>query len=119
MKMIFFLLSLLCLASQAVNGEEPQPTLTITIPMRDGTELPTDLYLPSPEARNLPCILLRSPSGRKGYLHNIIELIKEGYVVAIQETRSALDSEGKTFPFVSDGWGKYKDGYDTVEWLAQ
>jgi predicted acyl esterase len=98
--------------------EDLKPTLTVMIPMRDGVELPTDLYLPSPEARHLPCILLRSPAGRQAYWKNFATIAQAGYVVAIQETRSALDVEGKTFPFLADGWGKLQDGYDTVEWLA-
>lgn len=101
-----------------IAAEELAPDLTVMIPMRDGTELPTDLYLPSPQARGLPCILLRSPAGRQAYWKDFAHLAKEGYVVAIQSTRSALDLEGKTFPFISDGWGKTQDGYDTVEWLA-
>lgn len=103
---------------QALAAEELKPDLTVMIPMRDGVELPTDLYLPSPQARGLPCILIRSPAGRDVYWKEFAKLAKEGYVVAIQETRSALDKEGKTFPFISDGWGKLQDGYDTVEWLA-
>lgn len=104
---------------RVIGAEELAPDLTVRIPMRDGTELPTDLYLPSPEARGLPCILLRSPAGRNAYWKDFAKLAKEGnYVVAIQETRSALDTEGKTFPFIGDGWGKLQDGYDTVEWLA-
>jgi len=102
-----------------VLSEELQPDLTVSIPMRDGVALPTDLYLPSPEARDLPCILLRSPAGRDVYWKDFAKLAKEGYVVAIQETRSALDPEGKAFPFMSDGWGQLQDGYDTIEWLAQ
>jgi predicted acyl esterase len=105
--------------AQIIAADEFSPDLTIKIPMRDGTELPTDLYLPSPQARGLPCILLRSPSGRKAHWQDFAKLAKEGYVVAIQETRSALDPEGKTFPFIGDGWGKLQDGYDTVEWLAK
>ena len=106
----------------ALNGLQPdfpEPTLTVFIPMRDGTELPTDIYLPSANGRNLPCILLRSPAGRReNFFLSITELAKDGYAIAIQETRNVLDSEGKTLPFISDGWGKLQDGYDTVEWLA-
>lgn len=105
---------------QLIRAEELAPDLTIMIPMRDGKELPADVYLPSPEARGLPCILLRSPAGRNAYWKDFAKIAKEGgYAVVIQETRSALDTEGKTFPFVTDGWGKLQDGYDTVEWLAQ
>lgn len=87
--------------------------------MRDGVELVTNLYLPYPEARHLPCILIRSPAGLVGFWKNFLPIAKQGYVVAVQETRSALDKEGKSLPFVADGWGRLKDGYDTVEWLAK
>lgn len=114
---LFILLSLLFL--QALFAEELTPTLTVNIPMRDGKMLPTDLYLPEPEAKNFPCILLRSPAGR-GAAHwkPFAAIAKAGYVVAIQDTRSALDADGKTIPFLADGWSKLQDGYDTVEWLA-
>lgn len=105
---------------QCLHGHELTPDFTIHIPMRDGMELPTDIYLPSPDAKNLPCILLRNPSGRKAQpWQQYSALSKLGYVVAIQDTRSSLDTEGKTFPYFSDGWGLQKDGYDTVEWLAK
>lgn len=96
-----------------------EPDLTISIPMRDGTALPTDLYFPSEQKANLPCILLRSPAGRRSetWLH-YADLAQKGYLVAFQDTRSAHDKEGKTIPFLADGWGELQDGYDTVEWLA-
>lgn len=88
--------------------------------MRDGVELTTDVYLPNSEAKNLPCVLLRGPGGRQSetaiYYTN---LVKEGYMVAVQDTRSASDLEGKTLPYFSDGWGKEQDGYDTVQWLSK
>lgn len=101
-----------------VGADEIKPDKTIMVPMSDGTELTTDIYLPSPDAKNLPCILLRGPAGR----HTIsatrfAELAKAGYVVAIQDTRSA--NEGKCLPFYTDGWGKQQDGYEAVEWLAK
>jgi predicted acyl esterase len=97
-----------------------EPTLTLKAPMRDGLELLTDLYLPHPDSKNLPCILLRLPGGRcaepwKSYA----ALSALGYAVAIQDTRSAIDPEGKTLPYLSDGWWIHQDGYDTVEWLAK
>lgn len=96
------------------------PDQTIQVPMRDGTELPTDIYLPSPDAKNLPCIFLRGPGGRRAQTALMYaKLAKEGYAVAIQDTRSVLDTEGKTLPYHSDGWVKHQDGYDAVQWLAQ
>lgn len=107
---------------QAVVAEEIAPTTTVNIPMRDGTELPTDIYLPkdSNETTKFPCILLRSPAGRNANSAKaFISLTKHGYTVAIQDTRSVLDHEGKTMPYWTDGWGRHQDGYDTVEWLAK
>lgn len=97
-----------------------EPTVTVKVPMRDGLELLTDIYLPSEDARNLPCILLRLPAGRSAEpWKSYAALSGLGYAVAIQDTRSFVDSEGKTLPYLSDGWWKHQDGYDTVEWLAK
>jgi uncharacterized protein len=116
---LFYLLFFqLAYAQETSLAVELKPDLTLMIPMRDGTSLPTDLYLPTPNAKGLPCILLRSPSGRQANWKAFAHIAKAGYAVAIQDTRNVLDSEGKTFPFISDGWGKMQDGYDTVEWLA-
>lgn len=96
------------------------PNYTLMAPMRDGTELHTDIYLPADHSGPSPVILIRSPAGRQtasALIHT--ELTQKGYVVAIQSTRSALDEEGKTLPYLSDGWAYEKDGYDTVEWLAK
>lgn len=105
-----------------LSAEHPSvPSATVHIPMRDGTELTADLYYP-PGAfitNEYPCILLRLPAGRKAemWLH-LADLSKHGYVVAVQDTRSALDPEGKTLPYFSDGWDTQQDGLDTVNWLA-
>lgn len=102
------------------TAQAPKPDQTFKIPMRDGHELITDIYLPSADAKNLPCILLRGPGGRHAASAvTYVGLAKDGYVVAIQDSRSVNDPEGKTLPFFSDGWGKQQDGYDTVQWLAQ
>ena len=120
MKVVRILIAILFAAVRLLNADELTPDFTLMIPMRDGQELPADIYLPSRDAKGLPCILLRSPAGRNAYWKEFAKIAKEGgYAVVIQETRSALDAEGKTFPFVTDGWGKLQDGYDTVEWLAQ
>lgn len=120
MKYVSFFISFFLSVTFILAAEDIQPDLTVLIPMRDGKELPTDLYLPSPDTKGLPCILLRSPAGRKSPPWvEFAKMAKAGYVIAIQDTRNVLDTEGKTFPFLSDGWGKLKDGYDTVEWLAK
>ncbi len=97
-----------------------EPDKTIMIPMRDGSNLPADLYYPSGKIKNLPCILMRSPAGRKAVpWRKYTKLTEDGFLVVIQDTRSAGDPDGKIFPYLDDGWGEKKDGYDTVEWLGQ
>lgn len=114
------LLVFACVSAIETSQSQPEPNLTVMIPMRDGKELAADVYLPSPDSRHLPCILVRSPAGRKfPFALPTVALVKAGYAVVIQETRSFVDLEGKTMPFIDDGWGPLQDGYDTVEWLAK
>lgn len=87
---------------------------TIYIPMRDGTLLPADLYLPEENAAGLPCILARTPYGRARHAEEYTSITTEGYAVVVQDIRSAIDTECKTFPYFTDA----QDGYDTVEYLA-
>lgn len=105
--------------AQALIADEIKPDATLMIPMRDGTELPSDIYLPSTGATKLPCALIRSPAGRQANSAKVyLSLVKQGYAVVVQDTRSVLDKQGKTLPYYSDGWGHQQDGYDTVVWLA-
>lgn len=119
----FKLLLCICLFSFASNANAIEPSATVHIPMRDGAELTTDLYYPSGSSitNEYPCLLLRLPGGRKAQPWiSLAEMANEGYVVAIQDTRSALDQEGKTIPYFSDGWdGQQQDGVDTINWLAK
>lgn len=117
--MIFFLLFLFPYQLFAIELPAVPPSTSIEIPMRDGTTLTADVYLPQENATNLPTLLIRSPSGRQNPFNIAhLPLLKEGYAIVIQETRSAKDKEGKTLPYQSDGWGKDQDGYDTVSYLA-
>lgn len=121
MSLRFFLCFLFLVSSLWANEENFVPDVTVKIPMRDGYELPADIYFPkNGNGEKYPCILLRCPAGRKavpwiGYT----SLTHFGYVVVMQDTRNALDPDGKTAPFLTDGWGDLQDGYDSVEWLAK
>ncbi len=97
----------------------PPAVDTYRVPMRDGVRLATDVYLPSPDAKGLPCILVRTPYGRTQYGEENGSWARWGFAVAIQDTRGRFDSEGKGMAFESDGWGDLRDGHDTVEWLAK
>ncbi|CCB87384.1 MULTISPECIES: CocE/NonD family hydrolase [Parachlamydia] len=116
---LFFCLSGAFLCGEGFNF--PEPDQVIMIRMRDGRELPTAIYFPSNyESEKLPCVLLRNPAGpTTPFALAHVPLKERGYVVAIQTTRSGLDPEGKSFPFLTDGWGELQDGYDTVEGLAK
>ncbi len=115
--MLYFLLLLFPFF---LTAELPKPDATIFIPMRDGSKLATDFYFPCKETQKLPCLLVRSPAGRNNpYALMFVPLLKEGYTIAIQETRSVKDPEGKTLPYSSDGWGEEQDGYDTLHYLEK
>lgn len=109
----------LLIISFFLGAEGRDPDLTINVPMRDGVKLPTDLYFPHDKPQECPVLLVRTPSGKRAYYKSYIPMTKAGYVVAIQDGRNFIDKEGKTFPWLSDGWGPLQDGYDTVEWLSK
>lgn len=98
----------------------------LSMPMRDGTKLVADLYLPRGEGP-WPTLLERTPYDKEGTpIHSSTEVgakapqffASRGYAVVIQDARGRYKSEGTWYPFTADGWGALRDGYDTVEWLA-
>lgn len=118
--MILKVLFYIFLLTTTLQAESTAPTHTVQVPMRDGTLLPADIYLPNENARSLPCILIRSPAGRRQMTAlTYTPLVEHGYAIVIQATRSFMDSAGKTLPYRSDGWHEHQDGYDTVEWIAK
>jgi len=91
------------------------------MPMRDGAKLPTSIFFPENHAEGkekYPCILVRHPLGKQYLRDEWLELLKAGYMLAVQTTRSSCDETGTALPYVTDGWGELQDGYDTVEWLS-
>lgn len=95
---------------------------TYMVPMRDGIHLATDLYQSSTDTTALPTILIRTPYGRENAeLDWFIQLLTdvEQYNLVIQDTRGRFASEGADSMYFSDGWGRVRDGYDTVEWIAE
>ena len=90
------------------------------VPMRDGTKLSTYLYFP-PGKGPWPVLYeqryadLRGAGTRKAFAR----LAAAGYVVAAQNFRGTHLSEGTWVGYRALGWGEQKDGYDTVEWLAE
>lgn len=112
------LLSLLSLSFAFCDSHTSVDQKTVYIPMRDGVELSTQLYVPKNSDELFPCILIRTPGpskDRKAYAR----LAEMGYVIAVQSLRSHHLPDDHPEPYFSDGWGELQDGYDTIEWLGE
>src|SRR5215471_13466846 len=86
----------------------PSPTLLsdLHVPMRDGVELATDVYLPAgwdaASGAKLPALLTRTPygksrpvaAGRAGMGDFGTYFAAHGYAVVIQDVRGRYDSPG-------------------------
>lgn len=91
----------------------------VKVPMRDGTKLAIDLYIPArdgkPIAGTLPTLLLRTPYNKTEWSPHISRYFaSHGYLAAAQDTRGRFASEGTFNPFLQEP----EDGYDTIQWLA-
>jgi predicted acyl esterase len=92
----------------------------IQIPMRDGVRLSAYLYLP-PGQGPWPVLYeqryadLRGTGSRRNYAR----LAAQGYAVVAESFRGSQLSEGTFDGYRALGWGKLRDGYDSVEWLAR
>ena len=97
---------------------QPPAKQTVMVAMNDGIKLATDVFLP-PGAGPFPVVLMRTPYDKNGGAGIGQDGARRGYAVVCQDTRGRFASEGEGLPFVGDGWGKLKDGYDTLEWIAK
>lgn len=91
-------------------------------PMRDGTRLATDVYLPDGAKDPLPAILLRTPYSKdKGAEGIAAAACRAGYALVVQDMRGRFKSEGEDFlVFHNDGWsGPNRDGHDTIDWITR
>ena len=117
----FFLVPLLVLPQIAVAGAKVAPiapTLQM-VPMRDGTKLATDVYLPADQEPPFPVVLMRTPYGRKGNVLAAQRLCQAGYALVSQDIRGRGQSEGHhSIIFHNGGWSKRRDGHDTLLWIA-
>jgi putative CocE/NonD family hydrolase len=86
----------------------------VALPMRDGVQLSTDLYLPA-GVHKAPVILIRTPYKKEVEGFAARYFARRGYAVAAQDVRGRFASPGKWEPFVHEA----QDGYDTIEWLAR
>lgn len=90
--------------------------------MRDGCILRAHVYRPDDDERH-PVLLVRTPYGKEpGFIEQagpvippVLVAVAAGYVVIVQDVRSAGTSDGEDFFPYRD---ELDDGYDTVEWAA-
>lgn len=105
-------------AQQSVNLA-PVTEKHVMIPMRDGVKLSAYLYFPEGKGP-WPVIYeqryadITAAATRRSFA----SIAKRGYVVCVENFRGTHKSEGTWVGYRALGWGKQKDGYDTVEWLA-
>lgn len=112
---IFSLLSWAVLAVQSAAQETTlEARLNVMIPMRDGTKLAANVFLPK-TGGPFPVLLMRTPYGKLGEGSGEAKRYTAGgYAFVTQDCRGRGDSEGKWDPFAAD----VEDGFDTQEWVG-
>jgi uncharacterized protein len=122
------------------DGSLPGPDFTLLfdkqvaeIRMRDGVTLHTEIYTPKNSTTALPLIYERTPyglspdsHGYSAHLRMYPELIADGYIFALQDSRGRGASGGQ---FVTGGPMRDKskrratdpstDAFDTIDWLVK
>ncbi|MAG35475.1 MAG: hypothetical protein CL878_04415 [Dehalococcoidia bacterium] len=87
----------------------------VMVPMRDGTRLASDIYLPDRSGGPWPALLFRTPYGLDPdsvWDHSARQFAAWGYAAINQDVRGRYRSEGR---FQMEGEGE--DGYDTIAWV--
>lgn len=136
------LLFFLCLSATALRAQNADSIYIrdhyykreIMIPMRDGVQLFTSVYLPKDQTRQYPIVLRRTPYSCAPYgveaftdrLQNM-GMVRSGYIFVIQDVRGRYMSEGEYMdirPFNPDKRSnrdvdEASDTYDTVDWLVK
>ncbi len=91
----------------------------VIVPLRDGTKLATDVYLPARGGAALPgpfpAIFVRTPYNKNGEQGNARYFAARGYAYVAQDTRGRYGSEG-VWRFITDDTA---DGRDSAEWLVR
>jgi len=120
-------------AQQGEPAQPPKPLFTyqqVMIPVRDGVHLQTVIMAPADQSEPLPILFRRTPYGvpDKAYEkmpQNLVELMRDGYILVIQNLRGRFKSEGT---FILSSWVDLKDpnavnetsdAYDSIEWLVK
>jgi putative CocE/NonD family hydrolase len=104
---------------QDYDGDFPASVKTyyhLKVPMRDGVELSTDVYLPDADGE-YPTLMVRdiysngSTAVRQRYAKFATS---NGYAFVFQSARGRYDSGGEWYPYFNE----INDGGDTLTWIA-
>ena len=101
----------------------------VSVPMRDGIQLATDIYLPVQQTGPLPVIIERTPydkaqpsrSEKRLDGHHLSReemaaaFVEAGFVVIFQDCRGRHGSQGTFTKYINEG----EDGYDTLAWIIE
>src|SRR3954463_2270526 len=126
------LLALLLLTTPAFAQDDPRFTRSeAMVPMRDGVQLFTRVYVPKDAKGPLPILFLRTPYGIDGRAERqfrvyLRDLVEDGYAFAYQDVRGRHHSQG-TFvmtrpprnPKLPMDTDEASDTHDTIDWLLK
>jgi putative CocE/NonD family hydrolase len=95
-----------------VLAQECRILRNIKVPMRDGTKLATNVYLPL-KGETWPVVLVRTAYNRTGCFDAFFP--RHGMALVVQDCRGRYESEGEFYPFINES----TDGRDTLEWIGR
>ncbi len=102
----------------AVGSKLPPAIISnfnVSVPMRDGVRLSTNIFRPGTPGR-YPTVLLRTPYNKGDAITAAYQVyVNHGYVVVVQDVRGRYKSGGKFEP-INQG---VNDGDDTLNWIAR
>ena len=89
--------------------------LGVNVPMRDGVNISTDIYLPD-VGTPVPAVLIRTPynNNNESVVEECVYFASRGYAVVAQDVRGRWDSGGDWYPFINEA----QDGFDSQEWVG-
>ena len=113
-------------APGAVDSSTPHYGVSVVrdvmVPMRDGVNLATDLYIPASNGEPLPgpwpTVIERTPYSKHRFYANAPDgndYARSGYVMVVQDVRGKFNSEGIFSSYPQEG----PDGLDTFNWVTE
>src|SRR6266849_305867 len=91
----------------------------VRVPVRDGTKLALDLYLPGHDGKPVEgkhaTLLARTPYDKNGVAAEARWFAARGYAVVVNDVRGRYASEGHWRMIVDDP----NDGFDILHWIGK